>query len=104
MQATVTFKRFGRKYTVPANLAPEKPTRQQTRRGFKSRLYFRNLKQRTEEVLGKAAAVQAAAERKGQSVGGPAVSTFAHIGSRGIAGMGATASTAGASSSAAPLS
>jgi hypothetical protein len=46
---TVTYKKFGRKYTVPAELAPETPTAQQRKVAFKKRRYFAVLKKRTED-------------------------------------------------------
>ena len=39
-QVPVTYKKFGRKYTVPASMAPEKPTRAEMKRKAKTRIFF----------------------------------------------------------------
>jgi hypothetical protein len=71
-QPRVSFKRFGRKYTVPASEAPDAPTRQQARRAFKTRRYFDHLRERTAAVVASRAAIDAAAAAAGKAVGGPA--------------------------------
>lgn len=46
----VTYKKFGRRYTVPEDERPEKPTKQERRVAFKKRRYFGILKKHTEEL------------------------------------------------------
>lgn len=48
LQVTVTYKKFGRTYTVPIDQAPEKPTRQQKKVMAKTRKYFNKARAMTE--------------------------------------------------------
>lgn len=66
----VTFKRFGRKYTVPLDEAPTRPTNQQRKVAYKKTRYMRNLQQRSALVLSaqeglKKRAAEAAGARSG---------------------------------------
>lgn len=84
MQVTVTFKRFGRKHTVPASLAPEKLTRQQRRRRFAKGLHMHALSKRSQEVRAKWEAIEKAAKAKGESgIGGPKTNSYANLGGGG---------------------
>jgi hypothetical protein len=54
---TVTFKRFGRKHTVPVELAPAKPTRQQRKVADKKGRYWARVRSRREALDAAEAAV-----------------------------------------------
>ena len=47
---TVTYKKFGRSYTVPEHLAPSTPTRQQKKVAHKRAIFFRNVRNRREQI------------------------------------------------------
>jgi hypothetical protein len=79
-QVKVTFKRFGRKHTVPALMAPEKLTRQQRRRRFAKGLHVRAISKRSHEVRQKWEAIARHAQKQGQPVGGPRYNSYENLG------------------------
>lgn len=89
--ATVTYKRFGRKHTVPAEQAPSKPTRQQKRVAFRAARTGQIAAARTAHLASLREGIEKAAAAKGASViEGPAMGK---VGSAG-AGSGAAAGSA----------
>lgn len=55
-EVKVTYKKFGRKYTVPLSQAPARPTRQQRTVAIKKARYFAALKAHTADVTAAEAA------------------------------------------------
>lgn len=89
--AMVTYKRFGRTHTVPAEQAPAKPTRQAKRVAFRASRTGQIAAARTAHLASLRAGIEKAAAAKGSPViEGPAMGK---LGSSG-AGSGASAGSA----------